>query len=342
MTLKLLFVGKTDFQYNRDLILLNGLKKRGDVSVEVLRITKRNWSTFKEIRRKSKEVDFVVIPSFRHKDVAYIKLASKAPVVFDPLISKYMTRVLDYQVKWKGPHKYLVDWLAFYWPDILIWDTKSHQKFLVDKYRIKKPNEAIYIGVDTSLFFPIEKPKKDKTIVGFYGSFNPLQGIDKIVRAAHLLKDDPSIHFRIIGSGSTYKKVTALAKELKVSNIEFVHNVPYEKLNDAINEFDICLGVFGESIKTDVVIPNKIYHYAAAKKCIITKDTEGIRELFVDGENIYLVKNDPLEMSEAVLELSKDLEKRDRLAEGAFRLIVEGYNEDRVADSFLGFLRKVG
>ena len=341
MTLKLLFVGKTDFQYNRDLILLNGLNKRDDVSVELLSIKKRNWATFKEIRKKSKAVDFVVVPSFRHKDVAYIKLASKTPVVFDPLISKYMTRVLDYQVKWKGPHKYLVDWLAFYWPDILIWDTKSHQIFLVDMYRIKKPNEVIYIGVDTSLFFPIKKSPNAKTIVGFYGSFNPLQGIDKIVRAAHLLKDEPSIQFRIIGSGSTYKKVTALAEELKVTNIEFVHNVPYEKLNDAINEFDICLGVFGESIKTDVVIPNKIYHYAAAKKCIITRDTEGIKELFVEEKNICLVKNNPKKMSEAVLALAKDMEKRERLAEGAYKLIVEEYNEDRVADSFVEFLRKM-
>lgn len=339
MTLKLLFVGKTDFMYNRDLILLNGLGKRDDISVELLRIKKRNWATFKEIREKSKGVDFVVIPSFRHKDVAYIKLASKAPVVFDPLISKYMTRVLDYQVKWKGPHKYLVDWLAFYWPDILIWDTKSHQKYLVDKYLIKKTNEVIYIGVDTSLFFPTMKSQNAKTTVGFYGSFNPLQGIDKIVRAAHLLRDEPSIHFRIIGSGSTYKKVTALVEELKVTNIEFVNNVPYAELNDAINEFDICLGVFGESIKTDVVIPNKIYHYAAANKCIITKDTEGIKELFVNDENICLVKNDPKDMSEAILALSRDVEKRDKLADGAFGLIVEEYNEDRVAGRFVDFLK---
>ncbi len=340
MTLKLLFIGKTDFQYNRDLILLNGLKKRADVSVDVLRIRKRNLATFKEIRKKSKDVDFVVVPSFRHKDVAYIKLASNAPVVFDPLISKYMTRVLDYQVKWKGPHKYLVDWLAFYWPDILIWDTKAHQRFLVDKYRIKKPNEAIYIGVDTALFFSIRKPPNDKMIVGFYGSFNPLQGIDKIVRAAHLLRDESSIQFRIIGSGSTYKKVRTLAEELKVTNIDFVHNVPYEKLNEAINEFDICLGVFGESVKTDVVIPNKIYHYAAAKKCIITKDTEGVKELFLDNKNICLVKNDPKEMSEAILELSRDEKMRNKIAVGAYELIVKEYNEDQVADSFVEFLSK--
>ena len=204
--MKLLFVGKTNFQYNRDLVLLNGLRNRVDVSVELFQIKRRNWSTFKQIRELSKGVDFVVVPSFRHKDVAYVKFASKAPVVFDPLISKYMTRVLDYGVKWKAPHKYLVDWLSFTWPDILIWDTKSHQEYLQKKYRLKKPMAPIYIGVDTSLFYPISREANDKIIVGFYGSFNPLQGIDKIVRAAHLLKDHSSIQFKIIGSGSTHKR----------------------------------------------------------------------------------------------------------------------------------------
>ena len=156
--MKLLFVGKTDFQYNRDLILLNGLKRRTDVIVETLQIHKRDWATFKQIREHSKSVDFVVIPSFRHKDVAYVKLASKAPVVFDPLISKFMTRVLDYGVKWKGPHKYVVDWLAFFWHDILIWDTRSHKDYLQKKYGLKKPMHPIYIGADTTLFYPNNIP----------------------------------------------------------------------------------------------------------------------------------------------------------------------------------------
>ena len=69
---------------------MNGLKARDDVELLTLRIKERNWRTFQHIRRLSSEVDFVVVPSFRHKDIAFVKLASKAPVVFDPLISKYM------------------------------------------------------------------------------------------------------------------------------------------------------------------------------------------------------------------------------------------------------------
>ena len=78
--MKLLFVGKTDFKYNRDLVLISGLKKRDDVSLETFQIKKRNWATFNQIRRLSKSVDFVIIPSFRHKDIAFIKLASKATI----------------------------------------------------------------------------------------------------------------------------------------------------------------------------------------------------------------------------------------------------------------------
>lgn len=337
--MKILFVGKTNFQYNRDLILINGLKRRKDVSVELLQIKKRDWNTFKQIRRKSKEVDFVLVPSFRHKDVAYVKWASKAPLVFDPLISKYMTRVLDYQVKWKAPHKLLVDKLAFSWPDHLIWDTKAHQEYLKNKYGLKKTMAPIYIGVDSSLFFPIPKTLNEKIMVGFYGSFNPLQGIDKIVEAANLLKEEQSILFRIIGSGSTFKKVKELADQLKSENIEFLPPIPFADLNKAINEFDICLGVFGESYKTDVVIPNKIYHYAATKKCIITKNTIGIRELFEDGKDILLVNNNPKDMATAILALAKDEEKRQKLASEAHSNITQNYNQDKIAEMFVNFLR---
>lgn len=337
--LKLLFIGKTNFTYNRDLILLNGLKARKDVIVDTLQIKKRNGSTYIEIKKRSKEVDFVVVPSFRHKDVAYVKSASKAPVVFDPLISKYMTRVLDYQVKWKGPHKYIVDWLSFYWPDFLIWDTQAHQNYLRKKYRLSKKMAPIYIGVDTSLFYPIDRQPNNKTIVGFYGSFNPLQGIDKIIRAAHLLREDTSIEFKIIGSGSTYSQVRKIAQELKVNNVEFVDNVPYEKLNEAINEFDICLGVFGDSYKTDVVIPNKIYQYAAAKKCIITKNTEGVKEIFENDKNICLVDNNAESISNAIRSMAKNLEKRDRISEAGYKLISKNFNKDKVAESFVKFLR---
>jgi len=133
--------------------------------------------------------------------------------------------------------------------------------------------------------------------------------------------------------------VTKLASEFQISNIEFLPNVPYAQLNDAINEFDICLGVFGESYKTDVVIPNKIYHYARVRKCIITKDSPAIKEIFKHDENIYLVKNDPEELSEAILSLSINRSKRNEIASSAYSLISEEYNQDKIAEMFVNFLR---
>ena len=135
------------------------------------------------------------------------------------------------------------------------------------------------------------------------------------------------------------KEVRKTADELQTTNIDFLHNVPFEELNAAINEFDICLGVFGDSYKTDVVIPNKIYHYAAAKKCIITKNTIGINELFKDNENICLVKNSPEEMSQAILSLAQDINRREKIASSAYDLISKEYNQDKIAEMFVNFLR---
>ena len=115
--------------------------------------------------------------------------------------------------------------------------------------------------------------------------------------------------------------------------------MPYEDLNVAINDFDICLGIFGDSYKTDVVIPNKIYHYAAAKKSIITKDTIAINELFEHNINILLVNNNPEELSQAILSLSKDRSKRETLADSAYALISQNYNQDKIAQMFVNFLR---
>lgn len=340
--MKILFVGKTDFTYNRDAILLAGLEVRDDVEVRKLTIKKRDWKTGNTIKDDSNEVDFVFVPSFRHRDLAFVKRYSKAPVIFDPLISKYLTKIGDYGVKWKAPYKYVVDWLAFHRANILIWDTKQHHDYLKKMYKLHQSSTHIYIGVDTNKFYPIEKIKEnnEQTVVGFYGSFNPLQGIDVIVKAANLLRSHTNIRFEIIGFGATYIEIMKLSSELQITNITWTPKVPYEELNAAINRFDICLGVFGKSKKADLVIPNKIFHYTGAQKATITRKTDGILEIFNhDGrEEIVTVDGTPEELAEAILNLSNDREKRESVAKAGYDLVSQNYNQHKIAASFVNFL----
>ena len=54
------------------------------------------------------------------------------------------------------------------------------------------------------------------------------------------------------------------------------------------------------------MIPNKIYHYAAMGKLIITMKTDAISEVFFDGNNILIITNKPFDIKEALLGLKEN------------------------------------
>ncbi len=340
--MKIIFTGKSDFTYNRTFVLLEGLRQLENVEVVVYPITKRGGFDKREFGRLQEDAEFIYIPPFRHRDVGFIKKQASIPVVFDPLISKYLTKD-DFGQIWKKPFKYLLDKIPFSRCDILIADTQHHKEYFSQTFGI--PEEKIFvlpIGADTSLFYPAPQPQNEKFVVGFYGNFVPLQGTDKIIETAHILRHHKDIVFDIVGSGYRLKSTLKLASKLKLNNVKFIGNVPYSQLNGHINQFDICLGIFGDSLKADLVIPNKIYHYAAAGKCIITKDTEGIREIFTHDHNIVLTQNSPQKIAETILRCKANTTFARQIGENALKTISTGYNARAVAQIFVDILKTNG
>lgn len=105
--------------------------------------------------------------------------------------------------------------------------------------------------------------------------------------------------------------------------------MPYAKLSERLNAFDVCLGIFGDSLKAAMVVPNKVYHYAAVRKPIITRDSLGIREVFTDRKDIRLVTNSPQAMVDAILELKDNHSPRSRLAKNAHETVCSRYTDDK-------------
>ena len=333
-TMHVLFAGKDDFSYNRTVILEAGLNKISGVTYDKFTFDSyRNYD--KDLwGAKQEEADAIYIPTMRHSDVAFIRKKTKKPIVFDPLISKYLTRTKDHGKWWTAPEKYWRDWIAVKNCDVLLMDTQAHLDYMIEHYHFDRSKTAVVpIGADMQKFRPTSNKFADeKYHVGFYGGFVPLQGVDRIVEAARILQNEKDISFDIIGYGPFFNAVKKKAAGLE--NIDFVGWVDYDELGKRIDQFDISLGVFGTSLKTDIVIPNKIYHYAALSKCIITKDTPGLKENFVDQKNIYLVKNRPEHIAEAILDCKENPDKANKIGRAGYELVNEKYNEVEVAKSF--------
>ncbi|MGB3616614.1 MAG: glycosyltransferase [Catalinimonas sp.] len=339
--MKILFTGKSDFTYNRVQVLRRGLEKLADVELTLFPIGSRKSFDVEDFRAQQAEADFIYVPPFRHRDVGFVARHATRPLVFDPLVSKMLTK-LDYGHFWKVPLKYPLDWAPFHRCDVLLADTAAHRDYFVRTFRVDPAKVFVLpVGVDTERFAPQPPPDDDATFrVGFYGTFVPLQGIEKIVEAARLLRDRADVRFEIIGSGHTYKRIRRRADGYKLDNLAFSGWSDYDALAERLRGYDLCLGIFGDSRKADWVVPNKLYHYAALGKCVVTKDTPGVREVFTDGRDARLCANDPAAIADAILEMKAHRGRRLAMGRAAQELMQEAYSEVATARRFVEILRR--
>jgi glycosyltransferase involved in cell wall biosynthesis len=175
-----------------------------------------------------------------------------------------------------------------------------------------------------TIFAPIINNKnksENQFIVGFWGSFIPLQGIQYIIKAAKLLKDDSQIKFILIGKGQTYLHSYRLTKQLKLNNLEFKGFIPLKDLPHHIAEVDIGLGIFGNTPKAIQVIPNKVFEGSAMKLPMISCKSPAINELFTHNKNIYLCERaNPESLAKAIRTLKYDEDLRRKIGENAYQL----------------------
>lgn len=335
--------GNYSVDYNRTHIILQGLQTIPNITIIHAPFKKKADTKKPHFIEALEKADIIYMPSFTHNEVPKIQKLTSKPIVFDPLISRYITKVFDYKLVHKysirALKNYLKDKRALRAADGIIADTEAHKQFFMQQFNI--PEQKIHvlpIGVHTPDFTPTESSPNSVFTVGFYGGFIPLQGVTNIIETARILHTNPQIRFELVGNGFEYEKMQQLSEKYGLTNLSFTGWVPYETLAETINSWDICLGIFGETMKADIVIPNKIYHYAALKKAIITKATPAISELFTHNTSIITCAAKPEEIAKHIIDLQNNSEKREYIAEQAYNLITQSYNEKKIAESFVSIL----
>jgi len=334
-------IGAYNKNYSRTNVLLRGLSEAGvsykEYHVPFSSPIKRCGRLKKLLRQTPITGSAVLIPFPCHHEVPVVRKFTRKPIVFDCLISRYMSKVFDL----KAVSRYSIhawanrraDKRALDAADVVLCDTTAHKDYFINEYRISPQKiQPVYVGYNSDDFYPLPNivGGTEKTIVGFYGSFLPLHGIDQIIDAATLLKEYRDIHFELIGEGYTFAKIKDAIESRGLRNISLLGKQPYSSLNGYINHWDICLGIFGTTLKSDLVIPNKIYHYAGCKRPFITKDSPAIREVFNSETDGMLCSNTPEAIAQSILRLGKNKDLRDTMAEHAYALVSQGYTHRHI------------
>lgn len=347
--MKVCYFGTYRTAYSRNQIMIEGLRRAGVEVIECQvplwtgiedrvqaalggwtrpRFLRRVLSTYRRLLAAIRPVgdfDLLMLGYPGQIDVYLARLLAwqrRRPLVLDVFMSIYLIATERGLVVRKPLTGKLVWWLeriACLLPDHLILDTAEYVEWFHETYGLAQSRFSLVpTGADDRIYRPVEPPQPhagDPFRVLYYGSYIPLHGVEHLVRAAALLRDQDDVVFELIGEGPEKEKAMTLAGQLGLTNVRFVGWLDKESLPARVAEADVCLGVFGVSEQSTRTIQNKIYEGLAMRKPVITGDSPTVSNALVHGRHAYLVpRSDPVALAEAILALKGDPELRARLA----------------------------
>lgn len=194
--------------------------------------------------------------------------------------------------------------------------------------------------IDTSIIKPIKAPCSIRTELGldqklvalYSGNMGNKQGLDIIIDAAKLLRDNSDIFFVMCGDGAKRSKLEQAARDLP--NILFLPLQPLERLNELLNLADIHL-LPQLSGMDDLVMPSKLLGMLASARPIIgcvSKDTELADIISTAGCIVSPSRADDL--AEAILVLASNQDMRKSLGKAGRAICSQRWEKETILRSF--------
>ena len=155
--------------------------------------------------------------------------------------------------------------------------------------------------------------KSNDTIfnICWWGSYIPLHGLEKIIDAAKVLKNEYRLNFHIHLFGNNEEKSISYKtkiEKLELTDVVTIHNdktfnngklEPY-----LVKDCSLVLGNFGESVKAKRVLVNKIIDGIALRAPVLTGESIAPKEYFSHNQ-IFYSNNEANSIAEKIYEISQ-------------------------------------
>lgn len=277
--------------------------------------------------------DWVLIGYPGYIDVLLARwlIGRRRRIVLVSFISLFDTAVRDRQAateaSWSARVLKWLDARAFRAADLVLVDTQAQGDYYAELFDMERTRFVrSYVGEDDEQFVtsPLAAQHDDEPLrVLFFGTYVPLHGIDTIIEAAALLRDE-AIEFTLIGSGQQFEALRVRSGQLG-GRIQFVPEwQSTAQLHEQIAQAHVCLGIFGVTAKAARVIPYKVFDAMAVGRPVITRDSPAIRELLSHEESALLCPaGDAGALAAAVRRLRDDPELARQIAVKGHQIYVE-------------------
>jgi len=300
-------------------------------------------------KHRKLKYDAMIIPWRGIITLPLAKLIHRGPIIYFPAFSIYDTLVNDRKRVKKNSLRariiHLIDKIGCQYADRIILESTEEIKYFVKEFGISKNKfNQYWLSSDESIFFPsVSEVDKHFFRILIFGTFIPLHGIDTIVQAANILKDQKDILFTICGDGQTKPEIEKLVSDGNRRNVKLLGLVSIDKLLDLLNNSDVCLGIFGNSMKAKKVLTNKVYQILASKKPLITMESPtAIEAKLKSGINCILVPpSNPEKLADAILFMKNNRNKCQQIADAGFNTYLEEMSMKIVGMRLVGIIKNV-
>lgn len=184
-------------------------------------------------------------------------------------------------------------------------------------------------------------------VLCWWGTFIPLHGLDKIVRAASILHEK-NLDFKLYLFGTSDEKSKPYQKMIDDSGLGeyiFIDNSKRfadQSLTDFLAQYcDIAFGNFGDSEKARTVMVNKVVEAASMGLPVISQRTSALEEFFMDGESIFFSESTPEKIAEKVIQLSKDKPGLGKVAQSGSDVFESHFTKEAYLKGVVSILEDV-
>ena len=190
-------------------------------------------------------------------------------------------------------------------------------------------NFSIFRGRDTfdrqGLRLAHKIPRK-AFLLGYVGGMEPFRRLPEVIEQVAGLRRNGQhdIFLMIIGDGKDMLRVVeAIEKNKDVLDgwVSCLGWQPYERIPEFIAMFDIAIFPFTNPYCS----PLKLFEYLAMSMPTVGPDIPSVREVFEDGQHLFLVSQDGQNFSDVIIKLKNCPEIREKVARKGRQFVLNNF-----------------
>lgn len=181
-----------------------------------------------------------------------------------------------------------------------------------------------------------------KVVLGYIGTHGMAHGLETVLRAALLTRDDPTISWLFVGAGAERDRLLALKAELQLDNVVMLEHQRREAMPAIWSSIDVSLVVLKRSDMFQRVIPSKMFEAMAMERPIILGVDGEARRILETGDcGLFIEPENSEALAAAARALASDPERRHRLGANGALFVRTEYDRRVLAGRYVRLLQHI-